>query len=170
MNMDILPDGNNRTSSILPNAEPGESQILPSEEKCSSVMPMQTISWDGKIQLNRTIKIAAVLAGLLLAAICIWTTLTPASLRHDLTSKYWYQQEEETGTILLLSFGEETADLYMYSLFGSQYIGSAPYEVCSFRTIEMGDTKITVDIWNHTFKATPAIVTGNASELWIEGY
>ena len=55
-------------------------------------------------------------------------------------------------------------------MFGAQQVGSAPYKVTSFRTIEMGDTTIKLDLFNHTMKADPSMVTGTPTETWYEGY
>lgn len=80
------------------------------------------------------------------------------------------QQDPQSGSVLILQFGEEYADLYLYSMFGAQQVGSAPYKVTSFRTIKMGDTTIKLDLFNHTMKADPSMVTGTPTETWYEGY
>lgn len=170
MKTDILPTGESRTSKILPSDDGKASKILPVAEKTPSVLPDEVRSWNGSITAGRKTVAAGVIAALLALALFGFSTLSPQRLTRDLTRRYWIQQDTDSGTILLLQFGEEYADLYIYSLFGAQQVGSAPYEVSSFRTIKMGDTTITVDILNHTLHANPAIVTGASSEVWLEGY
>ena len=142
MNTTILPTGESRTSKILPK-DNGNS---------------------------RSTLIAGLVAALLALAILGFSVLSPARLTRDLTRRYWVQQDPQSGSVLILQFGEEYADLYLYSMFGAQQVGSAPYKVTSFRTIKMGDTTIKLDLFNHTMKADPSMVTGTPTETWYEGY
>lgn len=170
MKTDILPKGESRTCKILPGDSEKSCRILPVSEKTPSVLPDEVKNWNGTITSGRGTLAAGVIAALLALALFGYSTLSPDRLSRDLTRGYWVQQDTESGTLLILQFGDEAADLYMYSLFGAQQIGTAPYEVRSFRTIEMGDTTIRIDIANHTMKAEPALVTGSSSEVWYEGY
>lgn len=170
MNTDILPTGESGTSKILPEDNVISSRILPDAEKTPSILPCEIKPWNGNISSGRGTFVAGVVAALLALAMFGFSVLSPARLTRDLTRRYWVQQDPQSGSVLILQFGEEYADLYLYSMFGAQQVGSAPYKVASFRTIEMGDTTIKLDIFNHTMKADPSMVTGTPTETWYEGY
>ena len=140
------------------------------EEKDFAWTPDEVKAWNGCISSGRSTLVAGVVAALLTLALFAFSVLSPARLTQDLTRRYWIQQDPQSGSVLILQFGEEYADLYLYSMFGAQQVGSAPYKVTSFRTIEMGDTTIKLDIFNHTMKADPSMVTGTPTEMWYEGY
>lgn len=170
MKTDILPTGGSGTSKILPVEGGNSSKILPETEKTPSILPDEVKAWNGCISSGRSTFVAGVVAALLTLALFAFSVLSPARLTQDLTRRYWIQQDPQSGSVLILQFGEEYADLYLYSMFGAQQVGSAPYKVTSFRTIEMGDTTIKLDIFNHTMKADPSMVTGTPTEMWYEGY
>lgn len=170
MNTTILPTGESRTSKILPKDNGNSSKILPDAEKTPSILPVEVKTWNGSITSGRSTLIAGLVAALLALAILGFSVLSPARLTRDLTRRYWVQQDPQSGSVLILQFGKEYADLYLYSMFGAQQVGSAPYKVTSFRTIKMGDTTIKLDLFNHTMKADPSMVTGTPTETWYEGY
>ena len=148
MKTDILPTGGSGTSKILPVEGGNSSKILPETEKTPSILPDEVKAWNGCISSGRSTLVAGVVAALLTLALFAFSVLSPARLTRDLTRRYWIQQDPQS----------------------AQQVGSAPYKVTSFRTIEMGDTTIKLDIFNHTMKADPSMVTGTPTEMWYEGY
>lgn len=171
MKIDILPEKEKQEIRIMPQKTPDKKiGILPQSEKEAAITPSEPRSWNGMAQTPKWMKPVAALAALIVLAMCGWTTLSPARLAHDLEKTFWFQEAEEGGYLLVMEFNDGVANLYSYSLFGTQQIGYAPYEVTSFRTVNLNDTKLTIDVRKDEFKVSPALTTDAESEVWVAGW
>lgn len=170
MKIDILPEKEKQEIRILPQKTPDQIKILPDSEKETAIVPSETRSWDGIIHTPKWMRAVAALAAVVILATCGWMTLSPARLAHDLERTYWFQQSEDGSYLLLMEFDGDVANLYNYSIFGAQQIGYAPYKVKSFRTLQLNETDLTIDVGHKQFKVSPALVSEADSEIWTAGW